>query len=145
MSWETISESKPKARKDYRCMFCGNTIEKGKTYRKSVGKWEGELIEWKYCEFCDSFLINAYMDATGECEWTTDDGREFIQEYGRKPCAVCGELMTIDDYDISKDEIIHICEYECSEYDKPIKSPLKETISNEIERIKEWARKHHWN
>lgn len=42
MSW-TLDCSTPKARKDHRCIWCGETIPKGDKYSRWVGIFEGDF------------------------------------------------------------------------------------------------------
>jgi len=52
MSWTHISDTKPKARRDYRCELCGLTIPKGIVHVKRVGA-DGELISFRMHVQCD--------------------------------------------------------------------------------------------
>lgn len=37
----------PKAAKDHRCEWCGETILKGEKHVRFTGKWEGEFQDWR--------------------------------------------------------------------------------------------------
>lgn len=43
---------KPKARKNYLCIYCGELILKGETHSKASGKWEGEFQSWRMHNEC---------------------------------------------------------------------------------------------
>ena len=49
---EFFNTSTPKARKDYRCAWCGQTIPKGEKHTKEFGVWEGELQNWRMHDEC---------------------------------------------------------------------------------------------
>lgn len=42
MSW-TLDQSKPKARKNHECLWCGQPIPKGEIYSRWVGIFEGDF------------------------------------------------------------------------------------------------------
>ena len=42
----------PKAAKDHRCIWCGETIPKGSHHAHYVGKWEGEFQDWRMHSEC---------------------------------------------------------------------------------------------
>ena len=43
MSYQLLSETTPKARKDYVCIWCGEAIPKATVHEYKVGKYDGEL------------------------------------------------------------------------------------------------------
>jgi hypothetical protein len=45
------SESR-KARKDHRCSYCGETINKGRAYTFQKGNWDGRWFESKMHDEC---------------------------------------------------------------------------------------------
>lgn len=49
---EFCKETNPKARKRYECGECQGFIHPGDSYEKMVGKWDGQLITFRTCEFC---------------------------------------------------------------------------------------------
>ena len=44
---DIISSTKPKARKEHKCGWCGLTIGKGEKHESSVLKSEGEIYSWR--------------------------------------------------------------------------------------------------
>ena len=50
---ETISDEWRKARKPHRCIWCGEPIAIGETYRHWRGKWEGEVMSNDWHKECD--------------------------------------------------------------------------------------------
>ncbi len=45
----------PKAKKDHRCEWCGETILKGEKHAKFSGVWESEFQNWRMHIECHSF------------------------------------------------------------------------------------------
>jgi hypothetical protein len=45
-------EEQRKARKSHTCHECGASIAAGQTYRTVVGKWDGEVNRYSFCEPC---------------------------------------------------------------------------------------------
>lgn len=43
---ELIRKSKPIARKEHRCMWCGGVIPVGEMYERTVLKYDGYVYEW---------------------------------------------------------------------------------------------------
>ena len=41
-----LRESKPIARKEHRCSYCGAKIEKGIKYRRATLKYDGDIYDW---------------------------------------------------------------------------------------------------
>lgn len=58
----------PKARKPVRCCECGQTINKGETYERYSGKWEGDWFVTRTCQICaeirDTFYCNGWTSET---------------------------------------------------------------------------------
>ena len=78
---EVISKSNPKARKQYECMLCGGTINKGEIYDRQVCKYDGEIysfISHKQCNEISSMLWN-YIDP--DEGMTSEDFQEGIGYY----------------------------------------------------------------
>ena len=44
---EVIDHTERKAKKQYKCDYCGETIEKGETYDYYKGKYDGSLYVWR--------------------------------------------------------------------------------------------------
>jgi len=53
MSYELLSSSRPIARKDHRCIWCGQKIEKGTKYRSEQSVFDGEFQNHHWHEECD--------------------------------------------------------------------------------------------
>ena len=62
---EFISETAVKARKAHECVECGATIAPGETYRRIVGKWDGEISQYTWCTACCD--VHAYITAHVPC------------------------------------------------------------------------------
>jgi len=68
MSYDLISKTTPRARKDHRCIWCGGTIEKGHKYIRERSTYNGEFQNHAWHEvcfvsFCDSPEIEGEFDA----------------------------------------------------------------------------------
>lgn len=57
MSWDSISETAVKrTRKEHVCIGCLQVIPAGSQMVRSVGKFEGELHDNKFCMACDNWI-----------------------------------------------------------------------------------------
>ncbi len=80
---ETLSTSKPKARKKHTCMWCGGIIEKGEIYDKANLKYDDYLYTWKNHLKCSELCSS--LDMCHDGEGITDDiFMEYVQEYIRE-------------------------------------------------------------
>jgi hypothetical protein len=52
MGYDLISVTWPTARKDHRCIWCGETIEKGLQYKHEISKYEDVLQDHKWHTEC---------------------------------------------------------------------------------------------
>lgn len=68
---EFYNQSKPKARKDHVCEFCGQAIRKGEKYSYETGKYEGEMFARKLCLVCKNILDN-FCNESGDEEFSWD-------------------------------------------------------------------------
>lgn len=66
---EFFSKKTPRARKEHKCYECGELIEKGETYHRITGKWEGDLSSFTICLECEvlrselELFLNAVVDS----------------------------------------------------------------------------------
>lgn len=74
-----------KARKQHVCTVCGKKIEKGETYKRLSGKYEGEFFDDCFHESCYD-LCQEFCRDTDDEEYTTDLVGSWIYE---KVCADC--------------------------------------------------------
>ena len=76
---ETISHSKPKARKKYFCNFCSFIIQKGEIYDNTVYVYDG-IYSWKAHIKCGEIASKLRM--YDECDEgvTMEDFYEYIKE-----------------------------------------------------------------
>lgn len=64
-----------KARKPHRCCECGETIERGETYERVKGCWDGTWATYSTCLICSqirkdyfcSSVFGQLWEALGEC------------------------------------------------------------------------------
>lgn len=66
MSYALLSESRPKARKDHICIWCGQSIPKGTVYYAERSVFDGEMQNHHWHLECIEF---AHVYFTGESEW----------------------------------------------------------------------------
>ena len=52
MSWQSISESTRKARKEHKCVWCGEPILIGESHLVSTGTFEGRFQSNRYHDEC---------------------------------------------------------------------------------------------
>lgn len=67
MSYEIIRQSQPKARKVYRCTWCGEDILKGEKHHYNVGNYEGDFQESRYHDDCNTAAVKYFIDDPGGC------------------------------------------------------------------------------
>lgn len=53
MSYTLLSDSWPTARKEHRCIWCGDPIKVGQTYRKEQSIFDGQFQHHKWHKECD--------------------------------------------------------------------------------------------
>jgi len=61
MSLVTLKETEPKARKEHKCNWCGQAIEKGEVYQSSVHIYDGHKYTWKNHISCMEIAIKLDM------------------------------------------------------------------------------------
>lgn len=81
---ELIDESKPIARKEYRCELCNRIIHKGQRYRKQFNKDCGDVWSFKGHEEC--FELTSIIDFSDYYEGVDNYAFEeaitsYVQEY----------------------------------------------------------------
>lgn len=59
---ETISDEWRKARKPHVCIWCGEEIAIGESYRHWRGKFEGEVMSNDWHKECDGAAENEHLD-----------------------------------------------------------------------------------
>ena len=70
------NKTKPKARKDHVCEYCGQTIHKGEIYSYETGKYDGDMFVRKLCLVCENILKEyCEQEGYGEFDW------EYISEW----------------------------------------------------------------
>ena len=68
MSYELISESWPKARKEYNCIWCPEKINKGMQHIHEVSKYDGDFQDVRWHIECLS-AFDEYYKATRDGEF----------------------------------------------------------------------------
>jgi len=68
MCLELIREGDPVAKKEHRCIWCGETILKGEKHHQQVGRFDGELQDGRYHNECWVDAGRSFRE--GDCEFT---------------------------------------------------------------------------
>jgi hypothetical protein len=96
MSYTLLSETKPIARKDHRCIWCGQRIPKGEQYVAERSVFDGDMQNHHWHNEC---LVDA--KSCQDCEWefmpysnerpnvVTRRGQQYEQ---RIPCGKCDHV-----------------------------------------------------
>ena len=77
--YELIFESSPKARKTYRCIWCGEVIENGEKHRHEISKYEGNLQDHRWHDECTSAASEFFHQEGGE-----SDFEPYVNERGQR-------------------------------------------------------------
>ena len=83
MSWWELSTTTPKARKDHRCIWCGQYIHIGEKHVKHVGIWEGDFQSNRWHNECNE-AANQIIKIEGEISfdpYSNSRPNELIQRY----------------------------------------------------------------
>jgi hypothetical protein len=77
---QTLSQSKPKARKAHWCEWCGRTIEPGEVYQRAALLGDDGLYDWANCLHCAALVglcdIDGYDEGISDediLEWEPPD------------------------------------------------------------------------
>lgn len=62
MSWEPINHTRPRARKAHLCIWCGESILKGSTHARDVGRYCGDFQSNRYHHECYSAAQRYFLD-----------------------------------------------------------------------------------
>lgn len=62
MSYGILSETKPKARKDYRCIWCQETIFKGEIHVHEISVFDGNFQDHRWHVECDAAAAEHFKD-----------------------------------------------------------------------------------
>jgi hypothetical protein len=77
---ETLSyQTKTKARKEHRCNFCCQPIQKNTFYTKSTHKMDGIVYDWKTHSYCSEIASKLDMYDNSYDGLTTEDFIEYIK------------------------------------------------------------------
>jgi hypothetical protein len=66
VSYALLSESWPIARKQHRCIWCGQHIEPGEKYRRERSVYDGEMQDHKWHPECDADAAVQFRDGEEE-------------------------------------------------------------------------------
>lgn len=66
MSYTLLSEVRPKARKEHRCIWCSQSIPVGETYVRETSVYDGEMQDHKWHEECLSACLEYLKDGLHE-------------------------------------------------------------------------------
>lgn len=82
---EFVRKDQYRARKDYPCHLCGETIRKGAEYIYEVNKYDGLVSDYRRHIHCDA-LLDAWAAETGDDEYTDEEIGEFLYD---QVCSCC--------------------------------------------------------
>jgi len=85
MSAGFASERTVTAKKEHQCGECWRTIDKGETYERLAGKWEGDFWDMKSCTHCSAF--RKIIDAVDNDFWEGAYGgiHAWVDDIGSSP------------------------------------------------------------
>lgn len=66
MSYTLLSESTPKARKSHRCIWCGEMIIVGETYRRENSVYDGHMHDHAWHLECDGDAKSYFIESGEE-------------------------------------------------------------------------------
>src|ERR1035437_214709 len=97
MSYQLISKTLPKARKEYPCIWCSEKILIGEIHLKEVGEFEGDFQSNRWHEECHN-AAQMYFEESGENEFTPyenkrgsiDEKSVISERVENSLCVVCG-------------------------------------------------------
>ena len=69
----------PIAKKDHKCLLCGEAIRAGEKYVRFSGKYDGLMFDNKLHPMCNR-MISEYCYAHDDNEYTEDKVLEWVQE-----------------------------------------------------------------
>lgn len=78
MCWTHLSETRPKARKPYRCELCDLPIEIGTVHVKRVGISEGYMVSFRMHVACEAVTHN-----WTENDWECYEPEDVLEELKR--------------------------------------------------------------
>ena len=79
MSYALLSETHPKARKEHRCIWCGEKILIGETYRHEKSVYDGDMQDHKWHLECDKAAAEHFRN-----------GEEFMAGDNERPAEHLG-------------------------------------------------------
>lgn len=62
---EWMNTTQQRARKEYKCFECREPIKVGDLYARTVGKWDGEILTFRLCDYCHQ-LSRAHLSTGAE-------------------------------------------------------------------------------
>ena len=66
MSYTLLSESWPIARKQHRCIWCGQHIEAGEKYRRERSVYDGDMQNHKWHQECNAAAAEYFRQGEDE-------------------------------------------------------------------------------
>lgn len=74
MSYQLLSETEPVARKQYRCIWCPEKIDKGTKHVHESSKYDGDFQDHRWHLECYA-ASRKYFSENGECEFMPHENR----------------------------------------------------------------------
>ena len=76
-----INTAYRKARKNHICDFCGSNIFKGEMYEHQKNVNDGQIYEWKSCQYCESIVSKMFEELVDDGDGLNDQHfNDFISE-----------------------------------------------------------------
>jgi hypothetical protein len=66
--WEFTQIRTPRAAKPHRCEECGRTIEVGEKHQRISGKCEGEIMDYRLCDYCARLTAAVFRAFPDDCD-----------------------------------------------------------------------------
>lgn len=79
MGMELYNRTTPKARKDYKCEYCEQTITKGEIHSCETGKYDGDMFSRRLDIICYN-MMDKYLSDSGEEEFTFDGVDDWLRD-----------------------------------------------------------------
>jgi hypothetical protein len=81
MTYTLLAEATRTARKRHRCIWCGQHIEPGETYRDERSVYDGELQHHRWHPECDEqFSVELAYEGGGDLEFSPYDNERPAKE-----------------------------------------------------------------
>jgi hypothetical protein len=98
MSYQLISKTLPEARKEHKCIWCGEQILIGEIHVKEVGEYDGEFQSNRYHNECHNAAHEYFKESNDDCfspydnkHGSTIEKSVAIERFHKNLCVLCGK------------------------------------------------------